>query len=332
MDVRRVQSTGGSSLSITLPKEWGKEQGIGKNSIVSVHHQSDGTLLIVPGEDAETGLNKRRLSIDKIESEYLFRMLLSNYIAGYHEIEIVSSEKINAKQREAISRFLQKSVGSETLEESENSIVIRDLLDPLEMPFEKIFKRMYYLVKSMHQEAICALFSGDREMMDDIIESDNEIDRLFWLISRQYNIISRQAKWLSKMKITQDDATFYLVSAKRIERIGDHAVSIAKSSMDMNWSNMAHGGRALGKTSNNAIEILKAAVDSWVKKDFSLANSAIESARGVIEACDALDMEIANSRGRHCLRQGRIIESIRRTAEYSGDIAENVMDYIAKTK
>jgi phosphate uptake regulator len=330
MDMRRIQGTGGTSYTVTLPKEWILSQNITKNELVGILTQPDGTLIITPMGSQESTLIKKTVNLDSIQNtDYLFRLLVSLYISGYQEIEIRSEKRISADKRETVARFLQKSIGPETINETDTSIVLHDLLDPAEMPFDKTVRRMYFLVKSMHVDAISAIIDNDKNMLEDIISEDREVDRLYWLTSRQYNIVSKQAKWLTKMKITHDEATFYFVVSKRIERIGDHAVIIAKN------------GKQIGKVkkeikdelksvSDKSLDVFKKSLDSWFKKDIIGANNTMDQAGGVISLCDELDKFVSEQKNRHSLALGRIIEGIRRTAEYSIDISELVMDHLAK--
>ncbi|MCK4238433.1 MAG: AbrB/MazE/SpoVT family DNA-binding domain-containing protein, partial [Candidatus Lokiarchaeota archaeon] len=43
MEIRKVQITGGSSFTITLPKEWITQMKINKNDTLGLTPQSDGT-------------------------------------------------------------------------------------------------------------------------------------------------------------------------------------------------------------------------------------------------------------------------------------------------
>ena len=82
-------------------------------------------------------------------------------------------------------KFTQILIGPEVVEEDAKTITIKDLLSPTEMPFDKTLKRMYLLVKNMHESAIAALVEGDKALAEDVVTRDRDVDRLQWLIARQ---------------------------------------------------------------------------------------------------------------------------------------------------
>ena len=46
METRKVQLSGGTTYTISLPKSWAEEQGIESGSLVSIHPNGDGPLLV----------------------------------------------------------------------------------------------------------------------------------------------------------------------------------------------------------------------------------------------------------------------------------------------
>ena len=108
---------------------------------------------------------------------------------GYNIIEVKSSKKIESEIRDTVINFRKITIGTEIIEETDNNIIIKDLLDPKEMPFEKTIRRMYILANGMHEDALKALETEDKRLAEKVIESDDEIDRLNWLVERQAHIV-----------------------------------------------------------------------------------------------------------------------------------------------
>ena len=108
----------------------------------------------------------------------MFRILIAAYIMGYSRIVLKSSKKFKPFIRDCVAHFTQIAIGPEIIEESNQNIVIKDLLNPKEMPFEKTIKRMYIIAESMHEDAITALKSRNKDLADEIIKRDDDIDRL----------------------------------------------------------------------------------------------------------------------------------------------------------
>ena len=227
---RKVQMTGGSSFIISLPKEWIVSHKIEKNDTLGIISQPDGNLLVTPRIEMEDTLKTKEIDVDEYPTrDFLFRVLIGTYIMGYSRLVIKSGKRFDPNVRESIINFTQIAIGPEIIEESNNIIVIKDLLNPKEMPFEKTIKRMYILAHGMHDDALSALTKKDGSLAKEVIKRDDDIDRLHWLIGRQSHIVLRDIILSQKMGITLEDAYHYQQISRFLERIGDHAVKIAKN-------------------------------------------------------------------------------------------------------
>jgi len=143
IEARKVQKTGGSSFIISLPKEWIKKHGIEAKDTIGILSQPDGNLLITPYMSSEKYVKEKKFDVDEIkDSDFLFRLLIGAYIMGYNIIEVKSSKKFESVIRDTVINFSKITIGTEIMEESDNTIIIKDLLDPKEMPFEKTIKRV----------------------------------------------------------------------------------------------------------------------------------------------------------------------------------------------
>jgi len=200
MEIRRVQVTGGSSYVVTLPKDWIKKSNIQKNDSIGLVQKTDGTLLISPKINRLQTHREKVFEVKDItDQNYLLRNLIGAYIAGFNSIKIVSSDRMPPLVRITVRNFIKTTIGQEVVEETDNSIIIKDLLNPAEMPFNRTIKRMHILVKTMYEDTIHGLKNNDNQLVEDILNRDNEIDRLHWLVARQHNIILRNINFAEKM-------------------------------------------------------------------------------------------------------------------------------------
>ena len=184
MEIRRVQMTGGSSFIITLPKEWVKKLNIGKNDPIGLIQQPDGSLLVTPKMDKEQTKRTIEFTIENgTDKNFLFRKLIGAYISGYNSIIIKSKPRIEPKTRTTIRSFIQTTIGQEIVEETDTSIIIKDLLNPSEMPLYRTIKRMHIITKGMFEDSLRSIKEHDKNLAEDIASRDNEVDRLHWLMS-----------------------------------------------------------------------------------------------------------------------------------------------------
>lgn len=330
MEIRKVQVTGGSSYIITLPKEWTKSLNIKKNDQLGLITQPNGTLLVT------TEITGRQVQITKefdvdntTEPTCIYRCLIGAYIAGYTIIKIKSAKKMPLFVRTNVREFTEMTIGQEVVEETDTSIIIKDLLNPVEMPFNNTIQRMYIIVKNMHEDAISALKNGNKMLAEDVISRDNDVDRLHWLIARQYNMILRNANLAENMGVTLGMATNYLLISRIMERIGDHAVIIAKNVLNLI-------GRGIDKkiidtvvsTGDFALQIFKKSMESFLGEDIKASNENIESVKKLAPLYEEINTLALPQKGIMAISVGYIIESIRRTGEYAGDLSEVVINYL----
>ncbi|MFW9942436.1 MAG: PhoU domain-containing protein [Candidatus Thorarchaeota archaeon] len=327
IETRKVQRTGGSSFIISLPKVWIDKHGVEKNDTLGILSQPDGNLLITPQIDTEKVLKTKEIDVDGIEDgNFLFRILIGTYIMGFSRIEIKASRKFEPYIRDCITNFTQIAIGPEIVEESNNYILIKDLVNPREMPFEKTIRRMYILVQSMHEDAIKALQSGDNKIAEEVIKRDNDVDRLHWLVGRQSHIVLRDIILCQKLGISLEQASHFQQISRFLERTADHAVRIAKNTLLIDHKKV--GKELLDNilnASNISLKLLNKSLDAWLQKNINLANENIELIKDLIHATEKISLNSIDN-AETSIAIGYIVESIRRTGEYAGDISEIIIN------
>ena len=330
MDIRRVQMTGGSSYIITLPKDWVKNLNIQKNDPIGLLQQSDGTLLITSKMNREQTQRIKEFDVTEINNKsYLFRKLIAAYISGYNSIILKSKNRITPMVRVTIRKFTQTTIGQEVVEETDNKIIIKDLLNPAEMPFNRTIKRMFIMIKGMYEDAISALKNNDTQLAEDILTRDNEIDRLNWLVARQQNIILRNINFAEKMGTTTHNATTSFLISRILERIGDHIIKIAYNTIDMNDYELDETIiKKFEKASRLSLELLNKSIGSFFKKDIKEANQNIDNVKELEKLCNEINSNSLTKNPTLSITLGSNIESIKRIGEYSSDISENVINYL----
>lgn len=330
MEIRRVQITGGSSYVITLPKEWIKKTNIKKNDPLGILSQSDGTLLITPKMiDKQTQKFKIFKVNDRTNHVFLLRQLVGAYIAGYNSIKIMSQKRMPSKVRDSVRKFTQITIGQEVIEETDDSIILKDLLNPTEMPFNTTIKRMHIIVKSMHEDSIHALMKGNKNIQEEILLRDNDVDRLYWLVARQHNIILQNVNLAEKMGITIKMGLAYFLISKKIERMGDHVVKIAQNVAQIVDSNLDENIMVkIQSASSLALDIFNKSIGAFFRKDISESNKNIDSVKKLEKICEEINKLALNQKSTIAISVGYIVESIRRIGEYAEDISETTINYL----
>jgi phosphate uptake regulator len=330
MEIRRVQVTGGASFVVTLPKDWAESQKIMKNDPVGLIVQPDGTLLITKKITEDPVQRVKEIDSTAItDPAFLFRMLIGAYITGFTMIRITTKVRFPPFVRTVVRDFTQMTIGQEVVEETETAITIKDLLNPAEMPFDNTLKRMFVIIKTMHEDAITALETHNRVLAMDVIKRDTDADRLNWLIARQTTMILQNASLSRKMGISPNMATNYYMLSRIIERVGDHAVRIAEHSLpiiDVDFDKKFMN--AIRKAGALSLEIFDRSIITFFNADMKEAHRNIESITALEDICGEINNMVLKQDALVALNIAYISESIRRAGEYAGDISETVINLL----
>ena len=324
MEIRKIQVTGGSSYVLSLPKSWIRERNIQKNDPIGVVSQADGTLLITPNIKYDRTTKSKEFPLkDYPDPQMLLRSLIGAYISGFTVIKITSAGRIPPKVRQVVRKFTQMTIGQEVAEETDNSITLKDILNPSEMPFENTIRRMYVIVKAMHEDAVYALEQGKRELAEDVAARDTDIDRLHWLIHRQFSLIIDNPALSLRMNITPSMASTYYQISRIIERVGDHAVLIAESVLVLIDKGVDRS--LIPKLSGLDAESL----DVFYRSIQAVFSGNIVKANQIISDADELEPQYhqfgdatRKMKAQEAIAVNQIVQSMHRLTEYSSDIAE----------
>ncbi|MDH7593293.1 MAG: PhoU domain-containing protein [Methanomicrobiales archaeon] len=329
MEIRKVQITGGSSFVVSLPKEWARAMNIRKNDPLLVRVQPDGTLLVTPRVSRASEPTVKSIDVDKIgDPKFFLRTLIGAYITGHTVIRITSRSRLAPAFRNMVNEFTQMTIGQEIVDETESSLTLKDLLNPAEMPFESSIRRMYLIVKSMYRDGMTALQNGDMELTKDIVRRDREVDRLHWLIARQFHLLLKEIGLMERMKVSLKVAFEFYIVSRILERVGDHGERIARYIPTLIESRPDERlAQDLKSTNEMAMEILDSAMKALFSGNVLEANGVIEALGTLEERADGISDRALQKKGAIALSIGYIVESVRRAGEYGADIAENVINH-----
>jgi phosphate uptake regulator len=323
MYVRRVQLSGGSTLIVSLPKEWVERVKLKKLDEVFLIPQHDNTLVIVPKkQQMEEGIVQVR---DGETAAQVFREYVSWYLAGY---ELIKFQLQNAKPsiiqevKEMIRRYL---IGVEIVEESSVEVSTQVLPTHTNMPLKKALERMGSLTSSMQKEAVMVLEDEDVELARSIVERDDEVDRFYHFIVRQLNIALSNHAILNMIEPpTKQSCLGYMLAAKSIERSADHAVLIAKSLL-MSEKGSVRFPKKIIEFGVNANMIFENSLKSMLSLDSELANQVLDSVSKALSEFDQNYLYSAKNLNMNLVSR-TTLESLKRIIEYSADISEIVVN------
>lgn len=331
-ETRKLQYTGGSSYIVSLPKKWIQDLGLKQGDPVVILRQGNSALQISPASRRMAKEQKEAtIEVGKDNNPYFIaRKLIALYLLGFNVITIVPKEdRLLVEQREVIKSIVRRVLmGTEIIADSATGITLQVLINLLDLSVDAAFKRMLLIAKSMYRDTLLALKENNVELAEEVIKSDDEVDRFSFYIVRQLKIAIKNEHLLKEIGLEEPrNCLGYRLIAKSVERVADHAAVIAKDVTENRRPLKKDVVDKIANMSYFALEVLDDACLSMFKRDYEAADRAIEKSRKIYEMEKAILRMVSKPRDVNELYRIKLItENIRRVAEYASDIAEIVLN------
>ncbi len=328
METRKVQVTGGSTYTVSIPKTWATNAGIEAGSEVEFHPEGE-SLLLSPRTDE--GPTEGVLDVDGLHDDDLMRAVVTMYVSGFDVIRLAAVE-VNADQRRTIRDATRGLVGLEVVEETTDSVVLRDLLDSRELSVYNAVTRMRLIALTMLDDAVTAIVENDNDLATDVIQRDDDVDRLWFMVSRVFRSTLRDPSAAAEVGLDRETCFDYHSSARQLERIADHAAKIGSLSRDLGPvpEDVAEGLIALYE---DAIGIVEGAMDALLAEDgdhaTELANDVLDDVLDIDEHTRAVDDKLRDLDPLEAQLLGLVVDSLSRCADYGGNVAETALQNAA---
>jgi len=332
-ETRKIQFTGKSSYIVTLPKDWVRELGLKQGDPINVTRQGSSNLQITPTK-SQTRVLQIEDATFEVEPEddnaTIVRRLISLYFLGFKTINVKpNTGRFKPAQRAAVKDAVKKMLmGTEIISDSTGGITIQVMVNLLELSVNGAFKRMIHLAKSMFSDALLSIQESNFELAQEVINSDDEVDKFGFYIIRQLKIAIQNEHMLKEMGFKNlRDCLGYRLVVKNIERTGDHAVIIAKDLLEFKKPIKKEVLTKIKEMSDYALSFLDESCLALFKEDFIQAEKIIKKSSEITKfEKKVLDNTKSIKDDEEIFRIRRMVENIRRIAEYASDITEIVLN------
>ncbi len=324
---RKLQLTGGSTFTLSLPIKWVREAGVKQGDELTLIQRADTSLVITALKQKQERIKSAEFALSAKESfEGNFRYLISHYLVGYDTVKLLSPHGFKAEERKRIKEEVRKRlIGMEIVGESSKEIVLKSFLKYEDFTLQDAIRSMSKIIMSMHADAISSLDKSEPNLAEDVIERDNEIDRFYLLIVRQLKAAMSDPELAKKIGMNrQRDSLGYRIIVKSMERIGDHIENVARKSKKMTAPDRIKSLDSIKEIGISTKELFSKTLTSLSDNDIGKANEVIEDAKSVTAGVEAANERVLAEEqgitGRICILS--ILESLERIAKYCEDIAE----------
>jgi phosphate uptake regulator len=327
-EFRKLQITGGSTMIVSLPREWVSQNRLAKGDIVSIEELSSGDLRISPMHGGEF---KRSVTIDCCQiSDGLTDVLIGSYLAGADIIRVVCSQPISRVVRTTIREFLRDTRGMEIESEQEREICIVSLLNPSELQLQVSINRMYVLISGLIMDGFAVFGGEDKDLLKDIDDRERQIDARRLLIERQVASALKTPAIEKRLAVDRFSAMEHANIARALERMGDHATRFATLIRD-NQDQIQLSSEALPMSTVPAIiKEFKALVHNMYTKDLDVIHLAKTNLQNLIQEIEHNENDVwsgvKTTHVLYCVFQ--ISESLRRLCAYGVNFSESLLNML----
>ena len=289
--IRRLQKIG-SSILVSLPKEWVDANNLDKSSQVELETGQDSLSISANKEIRPT--KELVISYPLPKDENIVADITGAYLLGYDIIQINSKSIIPGEDREKIRNSMRRLVGMEIIEEDSSKINMQFLLDASTLNPEKILKRMSSIALGMYDDVAIGLISDDKSNLQTLAKRDVEVNRQYFLLVRLIRSTLVDKKLANVFNLENIDVLDYRVAANLLENAGDTIVELADSIYNSSLSKEYL--KKIFAVVQNFSGLAEKSIDAFTQPDRRLAIEAIASQRKFQENLSNLRTTIGNKK------------------------------------
>lgn len=284
METRKLQKVGYSTLSVSLPSNWVKENGMKRGDTVFLMPEKDGSLklfpskLVKPKEKAEEYICNSDLCDDP---KMLERIIAGSYILGRDIFSIISSERIRSEHIEEIRGIMPKLIGLGIVEETPDHITLQCSVDPRKFQLDMLLRRLSIISSTIVKEAVQALVESDESLAKDAINREDEADMMCLLAMRLLISAQRRKEVAEEIGLTDPLHILYFgLMLRYLELTADYAEEIARRVIVLlqEYKNRIPKWviERIGNLNDLAHDLVLKSVDTFFIGDIKIANSLLE--------------------------------------------------------
>ena len=261
----------GSSILVSLPKEWIDANKLDKSAQVEIEITQNN--LSIRTQQSKRPSKEIKISYPLPKGENVVPNITGAYLLGYDIIRIKGKSPISVADRESVRASMRRLVGMEIVDEDASNISVQFLLDETSVNPQNILKRMSSIALGMFTDVISSLKSGDKTNLQTIPNRDDEINRQYFLLVRLIRSTIMDTRLAGIFNLENIDILDYRIAANTLESAGDTLVELSQSLIDVNLSKTDL--KKIYDFTKDMEEIQTKSIDSFISNNRSLAIEAI---------------------------------------------------------
>jgi len=270
---RRLQRIG-SSILVSLPKEWIDANKLDKSSQVEIETMQNN--LSITTQQSVKPTKEVEIPYPLSKEDSVVANITGAYLLGYDLIRIKGKSTISIKDRENIRASMRSLVAIEIIDEDAKTITAQFLLDESSVNPQKILKRMSSIAQGMFIDVLGMLQNSDQ--LASVADRDSEINRQYFLLVRLIRSAIVDKRLATTFNLGDMDILDYRLAANIIENAGDTIVGITETiakSTAFKTMTKSHFN-SIYEIAKDIEEIQTKSVDAFVSNDRILAITTIQ--------------------------------------------------------
>lgn len=224
-EVRTIMKSGGSMV-ISLPIKWLEARKLKPGDNVELLVTKDA--IIVKTLTMEKSEKTTHLRYHK-EIRHLMNHVIAAYLLGYSNIVIDIPKTVKDLFDIEFSKIKNKLMGLEIIEYSGNKLVLKTLVDPLELQPIDILKRMWQITRESIEESITSILEEDIHLANRVVLKDDEVDKLYFYMVRILRSCAEDPTLQTRLNLSNINLLDFRLAAYLYENINDRALEISSA-------------------------------------------------------------------------------------------------------
>ena len=220
--LRSVMRSGGS-LVVSLPRGWVEAVGLGEGDYIVI--EVAGSSLIISPTRVEKE-NEVRLRFES-DTRSLVDKIVAAYLMGYDSIRVSFPQQVKEALESELFYLKGRLTGLEIVESAETSLLLRMVIDPLELKPSEVLRRMWKLSDDMLRYSFSPMDETGEEASGLLEKIEDEVDRLYFYMVRVLRKSVANPALAALLGLSSVEILDYRLAAYFLENIADRAFEVS---------------------------------------------------------------------------------------------------------
>ncbi|MFC7173004.1 PhoU domain-containing protein [Haloplanus litoreus] len=319
METRKLQKIGGSTYSVSLPKEWATEHHLEAGMPIRLYPHADGSLVVRRAARDGGPLSATEMQLPSSDAATVRRALQAACAVGYDTVSLVSPGTFTTDERRTVRRLVDTMVGMSVVEETDAQVTVENLLDAGEVSVQQSVAQLQFTALSMHRSAVETLRHPDEG--DRLAGRDDSADRLFRMITRHFNRSLTDFAEVDHLDVRRSKLFDYYLTARQLERVADHAVDVAAVADRSDGTAPESVLDDVCSLADRACEVVEAGTTAVLESSADRAYTVLDRRDAVVDDIHALDRALFERSPPDAYALSRVLAALVRTAACGGNAA-----------